>query len=125
LSYNNIFLHQTNTFYCVTLDFSVENREVFFCIANILVRNKKPLQVGETVKQTFLDAGNVLLNELKNNDEIMQTTKGMPLFCQSVTRWVEGRGELKKCTSKTVVIFPYSSMNLYSMYYGGSQKILS
>jgi len=49
LSYNNIFLHQTNTFYCVTLDLSVENCEVFFHIANILVRNKKPLQVGETV----------------------------------------------------------------------------
>jgi hypothetical protein len=119
LSYNNIFLHQTNTFYCVTLDFSVENCEVFFCIANILVRNKKPLQVGETVKQTFLDAGNVLLDELKNKDEIMQTTKGMPLYHQSVTRGVEGRGEPKKYTSKTV-IFPYSSMNLYDMCCGGS-----
>lgn len=84
--------------------------EVFFCIVNILVRNKKPLQVGEIVKQTFLDAGNALLNELKNKDEIMQITKGIPLSRQSVTRQVEGRGELKKCTSKTV-IFPYSSVN--------------
>jgi hypothetical protein len=85
--------------------------EVFFCIANILARNKKPLQVGEIMNQTLLDAGNVLLNELKNKDEIMQTTKGMPLSRQSVTRRAEGRGESKKCTSRTVVIFPYSSMN--------------
>jgi hypothetical protein len=75
------------------------------------VRNEKPLQVAERVKQTFLDAGNVLLDELTNKDKIMQTTKGIPLSRQSVTRRVEGRGELKKCTSKTVVIFPHSSMN--------------
>ena len=62
------------------------------------------------MKQTFLDARNVLLDELKDKDEIKQTTKGMALSRQSVTRQVEGRGELKKCTSKTV-IFPYSSMN--------------
>jgi hypothetical protein len=85
--------------------------EAFFCIANIVVRNKKPLQDGEIVKQTFLYAGNVSLNELKNKEEIMQTTKGMPLSHQSATRQVEGRCELKKCTSTTVVIFPYSSMN--------------
>jgi hypothetical protein len=57
------------------------------------------------VNQTFLDAGNVLLNELKNKDEIMQTTKGMPLSRQSVTRGVEGRGESKKCTSKLLLFF--------------------
>jgi len=85
--------------------------DAFFCMANILIRNKKPLQDGEIVKQTFLDAGSVLLEELKNRDEIMQTTKGMPLSRQSVTRQVAERDELKKCTSTTVVIFPYSSMS--------------
>jgi hypothetical protein len=42
--------------------------KAFFCISNIVVRNKKPLQDGEIVKQTFLYAGNVSLVELKNKD---------------------------------------------------------
>jgi hypothetical protein len=85
--------------------------EAFFCMANILMRNKKPLQDGEIVKQTFLDAGNVLLEELENRDEIMQTTKGIPLSHQPVMRRVAEWDEMKKCTSTTVVIFPYSSMS--------------
>ena len=75
------------------------------------MRHKKPFQDGEIVKQTFLDAGNILLNELKNKDAIMQANKGMPLSRQPVMGQVEGRGELTKSTSTTVIIFRYSSIN--------------
>jgi hypothetical protein len=64
----------------------------FFHTANMLVQHKKPLEAGETVKQVFLDAGNVLLDKSTNN-EIKQAIKHIPLSCHSGTRQVEGMGE--------------------------------
>ncbi|KAL3266499.1 hypothetical protein HHI36_010669 [Cryptolaemus montrouzieri] len=60
-----------------------------FQISHILAKHNKPFEDGSVVKEAFIEVGNTLFRDFKNETEIMSAIRELQLSRPTVTRRIE------------------------------------